>query len=101
MSDDSVSKAELQTALAQLEQHILDRDGVRPLVERLDERSQQMQRDLGEIKTDLDEHRQEVRNSFVTKDEFDPVKRVVWGVITVVLVAVLGTVLAVALNNGS
>lgn len=46
-----------------------------------------IQRDIAEIKEKL-------ADKYVTKDEFDPVKRLVYGLVGLILVAVIGALLA-------
>jgi len=48
----------------------------------------------------VDEFKQEVREIYVTKDSFDPVKRLVYGLVALILVAVVGAVLGLVLRKG-
>jgi hypothetical protein len=61
---------------------------------------------LAIIATDIKYIKQEVRDisdrldkDYVTQDEFDPVKRIVYGMVSVVLLAVLGAVVALVLTR--
>lgn len=51
-----------------------------------------MQSDLKEIKVSL-------REKYVTKTEYEPVKKIVYGMISLVLTAVLGAVLGLVVIN--
>ena len=61
------------------------------LLARLDERTENMQRQLTDLNKALKEH-------YVTKAEFEPVKRLVYGGVGVVLQAVTGGVVALVLK---
>ena len=51
--------------------------------------------ELGEIKDTL----KNLSSNYVTKAEFEPVRKLVYGVVGLILVAVVGTVLAIALTQ--
>ena len=46
-----------------------------------------IKQDVTEIKTKLESH-------YVTKEEFDPIKKIVYGVVSLILVSVVGALLA-------
>ena len=46
-----------------------------------------IQNDISEIKTKLDQ-------KYVTKEEFDPVKKIVYGLVSLILIAVVGALIA-------
>ena len=50
-----------------------------------------IQRDLAEIKGKLE-------RDYVTKDEFDPIKKVVYGLVSIMLVALIGSVLSLVIK---
>jgi len=50
-----------------------------------------IQRDLVEIKVKLEK-------DYVTKDEFDPIKKVVYGLVSIMLVALIGSVLSLVIK---
>ncbi len=58
-----------------------------------------LQKDLSEIKTDVKQIRSDNENQFVTKDEFEPIKRVVYGMVSLVLVGVIGAILALVIRK--
>lgn len=58
-----------------------------PLTVKLD----YIQRDINEIKQKLDD-------SYVTQDQFDPIKRVVYGLVSLVLVSVVGAIMVFILR---
>lgn len=47
---------------------------------------------------EFDEFRREVKETYVTKESFDPVKRVVYGMVGLILVAVVGAVIGATLK---
>lgn len=49
------------------------------------------------IESGFDELRKELKSEYVTKAEFEPVKRVVYGLIGIILVAVVGAIVALVL----
>ena len=55
--------------------------------------------DIGYIKTNITEIKTLVLNNYVTKEEFDPVKKLAYGLISVVLIGVLGAILTLIINN--
>lgn len=69
----------------------------RDLLIRLDERSKQMSITLDELRGDLDA----MSGNYITKSEFTPVRALVFGAVAVILMAVLGAMVALALNGGS
>jgi len=57
-----------------------------------------MANDLEYLKSSVDRIDQKLSSGYVTKEEFDPVKRTVYGLITLVLVAVVGALLALVIQ---
>jgi hypothetical protein len=55
-------------------------------------------RDLVYIKDKLDNIEHQVGSSYVTKDEFEPIKRVVYGLVALVMTAVVGALVAVVVG---
>jgi ABC-type phosphate transport system permease subunit len=51
-----------------------------------------IQRDIAEINLKLDD-------KYVTKDQFEPVKNVVYGLVALILIAVVGALIALVINN--
>lgn len=49
-----------------------------------------IQKDIEYIKRDVSEIKQKLDKDYVTKEEFDPVRKVVYGLISVILLAVVG-----------
>jgi hypothetical protein len=56
------------------------------------EQIRQLRVDVNEVKNKLDAN-------YVTKDEFDPIKKLVYGVVSIVLVGVMGALLALVINR--
>jgi len=50
-----------------------------------------IQRDVAEIKVKLEK-------DYVTKDEFDPIKKIVYGLISIMLVALIGSILSLVIK---
>jgi hypothetical protein len=58
-----------------------------------------IQNDITYIKQEVDDIKKLVENKYVTKDEFDPIKKVVYGMVGLILVAVVGAVLALVISR--
>jgi len=56
-----------------------------------------MATDISYIKKSVEEISKKIGEDFVTKDEFEPVKRIVYGLVGLILVAVVGAVLALVI----
>ena len=56
------------------------------------EQIRQIRIDITRIETKLD-------NNYVTKDEFDPIRKIVYGVVTIILTGVVGALLALVVNK--
>lgn len=54
--------------------------------------------DIHYIKRDLEEIKQELTGRYVTQEEFDPIKRVVYGLIGLILVSFVGSVIALVIK---
>lgn len=52
-----------------------------------------IKRDIGEIKATLKEN----DTKYVSQKEFDPVRRIVYGLVSLILVAVVGAVVAIVI----
>lgn len=57
-----------------------------------------IQNDISYIKKQLDTIDTKVGNTYVTKDQFEPVRNLVYGVVTVILVSVIGAVVALVVK---
>ncbi len=68
----------------------MDRDDLKDLVSRVDERTTAMKNAVDGIKSDI----QSLESRFVTKDQFEPVKLIVYGLVGLVLTAVATAVVA-------
>ena len=53
--------------------------------------------DVAHIKSDIAEIKLNMLNSYVTRVEFEPVKKVVYGLVTIVLIAVVGALVALVI----
>ena len=51
------------------------------------------------IRRDIAEINQKLDDKYVTKDEFDPVKKLVYGMVAIILVAVIGALLTLVLRK--
>jgi len=74
------------------------------LLARIDERTQNMVRDLdnvragvNDVKKDIKDLRDEIARTYVTKDEFRPVRMVVYALVGTVLLTVVGAVIALVI----
>ncbi len=55
-------------------------------------------RDIVYIKDKLDNIENQVGSSYVTKDEFEPIKRVVYGMVALILTGVVGGLIALVVK---
>lgn len=55
-------------------------------------------KDIFYIRRDLDKISIVIEKDYVTKDQFEPVKRIVYGLVSIILVAVVGAVVALVLK---
>ena len=55
--------------------------------------------DLGYIKEELKDIKSRLDNKFVTKEIFDPIRKIVYGQVALVLIAVVGGLLAMVLKK--
>ena len=53
--------------------------------------------DITYIRDDVKEIKDNLRSSYVSKDEFDPVKKIVYGLVGLILVSVMGAVLGLVI----
>lgn len=53
------------------------------------------------IKEKLDDIDQKVSHGYVTKEEFEPIKKIVYGVVSLILVAVVGALVALVVGGSS
>ena len=56
-----------------------------------------MANDVRRIKTDVIEIKQRLDSKYVTKEEFDPVKKLVYGIVALILTAVMGALLGMVI----
>ena len=56
-----------------------------------------MANDVRRIKTDVIEIKQRLDSKYVTKEEFDPVKKLVYGIVALILTAVVGALLGMVI----
>lgn len=54
---------------------------------------------IDELKTQFGELEKKIDNNFVTKTEFDPIKRLVYGTVAIMLTSVLGAIVALVLRK--
>lgn len=57
-----------------------------------------MANDMTYLKNAVDKIDQKISSGYVTKEEFDPIKRIVYGLISLVLIAVVGALLALVVK---
>ena len=55
---------------------------------------------IDELKTQFNTLEAKIDNNFVTKTEFDPIKRLVYGMVALILVGVLSAILAAIIKKG-
>ena len=57
-----------------------------------------MAENIEQIKSDISEIKEQLKSCYVTKIEFDPIKKIVYGMVGSVLLTVLGAVLVYAIR---
>jgi hypothetical protein len=67
--------------------------------ERASIRIAEIGRDLSYIKEKLTSIETQVSSQYVSKDEFDPIKRIVYGLVGLILISVAGALLGLVLNK--
>lgn len=58
-----------------------------------------IQTDLTYIKEKLNAVDNKVSSNYVSKEEFDPIKKIVYGMVSIILVAVVGAVVALVVGG--
>ena len=56
--------------------------------------------DLSYIKEKLNDVDQKVSTHYVSKEEFEPIKKIVYGLVSLILIAVVGALVALVVNGG-
>lgn len=56
--------------------------------------------DIGYIKEKLSHIEDSVNAHYVTKDEFEPIKRIVYGLVSLILIAVVGALINLVVQKG-
>lgn len=56
-------------------------------------------KDINYMKEKLDEVDGKLNSHYVTKEEFEPIKKVVYGLVSIILVAVVGAVVSLVVTN--
>lgn len=55
--------------------------------------------DISYIKRDVSDIKKTVQNGYVTKDQFEPIQRIVYGLVGLILVAVVGAVISLVVKR--
>jgi ABC-type phosphate transport system permease subunit len=58
-----------------------------------------MQTDIKYIKETVDELNTKLESKYVTQDEFDPIKKLTYGLVALILTSVVGTVISIVVNS--
>jgi subtilase family serine protease len=59
----------------------------------------EVQKDVEFIKIEITEIKKKLDSIYVTQDEFDPVRKIVYGVVSLILVAVVGAIIALVIRR--
>ena len=68
------------------------------LLARIDERTLQLLRDIAQLRAEVAAHEAHVRETYVTRAEFRPIRSVIYGLVGLTLTSVGGGVLALVLR---
>lgn len=91
MSDNSTQQ--IQAELTSLEKQLSS------FVRKSEKDSAVIQLDIVYIKQSVLDIKKMIGDKYVTRDEFDPIKRIVYGMVSLVLVSFVGAVLALIINT--
>jgi hypothetical protein len=58
-----------------------------------------IQNDLGYLKEKMNSIDNKVSSGYVSKEEFEPIKKIVYGVVSLILIAVVGALVALVVSN--
>ena len=58
-----------------------------------------MAKDIEYIKADVAEIKTKMEANYVTREEFDPVKKIVYGLVSIILVAVVGALITLVIRK--
>jgi hypothetical protein len=58
-----------------------------------------LQTDMSYIRQTLDEMRSDLNGKYVTKEQFDPVQKIVFGIVSLLLISVVGAILSLVLKG--
>lgn len=58
-----------------------------------------LQNDIAYIRADISDIKAALQSNYVTKDQFDPVKRIVYGVASLVMIALVGAFMTLVLRK--
>lgn len=56
-------------------------------------------RDLSYIKSSVDDIKNSIDSDYVSKDEFEPIKKIVYGLVGLILIAVVGALMTLVIQN--
>jgi len=57
-----------------------------------------IQTDVSYIKKELDDIKELVKEKYVTKEEFEPIKKIVYGLVSLILLGVAGAILKIVIG---
>lgn len=60
-----------------------------------------VQTDVSYIKEKINAVDQKLSSHYVTKEEFEPIKKIVYGLVSLILIAVVGALVALVVNSGA
>jgi len=57
-----------------------------------------LQKDIAYIKASLDELKKDLEHKYVTKEAFEPVRKLVFGMVSIVLLSFIGAIVALVIK---
>lgn len=79
---------------------------IQELLIRLDERTAAIKRELTDLKIEVEKIKEHIkddndsnRKSFVTKEEFAPIQRSIYGIATLIITTVVGTLVSMVVHK--
>lgn len=58
-----------------------------------------LQTQIGQVQKDITEIKELVKEQYVLKSEFDPVRKIVYGLVSVILVGVIGALMTLVIKQ--
>lgn len=68
------------------------------LLARIDERTKAIQKDITQLRHEVEEHERTTRETYVTREEFRPIRFVIYGLMGITMSSVVGAVITMMMH---